>query len=105
MARALGDYGASALLSVAGALKVSDRRERLMVGLAHLANHGAGEDVKRLESDPDPAIALAARQALVRRARMEAEDTAVRTQQPLRDNSPETRFSQAFFAEAARTVT
>ena len=93
-----------ALLNVAARLKVSERRERLMVGLAHLANHGAAEEVKRLESDPDPTIALAARQALVRRSRMEWEDTAVRTQQQLRDNSPETRFSQAFFAEAARGV-
>ena len=104
MARALGDFGPLALPAVAQAIQVSERRERLMLGLAHLANHGCSEDVKRLESDPDPGLALAARQALVRRARMELEDVAVRTQQPLRDNSPEARFSQAFFAEVSRVA-
>lgn len=104
MARALGDFGKIALSGVADALRSSDRRERLMLGLAHLANHGCAKEVKSLESDPDPGVALAARQALVRRARMEVEDDAVRTQQALRDNSPEARFSQAFFAEIARVA-
>jgi hypothetical protein len=104
MARALGDFGKVALSGVADALKASERRERLMLGLAHLANHGCAKEVKSLESHPDPGVALAARQALVRRARMEVEDDAVRTQQPLRDNSPEARFSQAFFAEIARVA-
>jgi HEAT repeat protein len=104
MARALGDFGKLALTPVAEALKRTERRERLMLGLVHLANHGCVEDVKSLESDPDPGVALAARQALVRKARMEAEDLAVRNAQPLRDNSPEARFSQAFFAEVARVA-
>jgi HEAT repeat protein len=101
MARALGDYGGPALAIVVRALPSSDRRERLMVGLAHLANHGCAEGLKNLENDPDSAVALASRQALARCARMEAEDVAVRTQLPLRDNSPETRFSQVFFATLA----
>jgi hypothetical protein len=102
MARALGDFGPAALRSVSKALKTSERRERLMVSLAHLANHGCQEEVKSLESDPDSTVALAARQAMARRSRMEWDDQAVRNQQPLRDNSPETRFSQVFYAEAAR---
>jgi hypothetical protein len=104
MVRALGDFGPVALSAVSEALKLSERRERLMVGLAHLANHGCASEVKNLETDPEPGVALAARQALVRRARMAAEDEAVRTQQRLRDNSPEARFSQVFFAEVARTA-
>jgi hypothetical protein len=96
LARALGDFGPLALPIVAQALVTSDRRERLMVALAHLANHGCAADVKNLESDPDPTIALAARQAMTRCARMEWDDQAIRTQQPLRDNSPEARFSQVF---------
>ncbi len=102
MARAVGDFGSPALRQVAKALKTSERRERLMVCLGHLANHGAGEEVKSLESDPDPTLALAARQAMARRSRMEWDDQAVRNQQPLRDNSPEARFSQVFYAEVAR---
>ena len=101
MARALGDYGSVALSIVVGALPSSERRERLMVGLAHLANHGCSEELKSLENDPDSSIALASRQALARCTRMQAEDIAVRTQQPLRDNSPEARFSQVFFATLA----
>ena len=102
MARALGDFGPEALPHVVAALPTSDRRERLMLGLAHLANHGCLEEVKSLESAPDPLVAGAARQALVRCARLYADDIAVRTQQPLRDQSPETRFSQVFFAALSR---
>jgi hypothetical protein len=98
LARAVGDFGQPALPVVARALGSSDRRERLMVALAHLANHGCAADVKSLETDPDPTIALAARQALTRCARMEWDDQAIRSQQPLRDNSPEARFSQVFHA-------
>jgi hypothetical protein len=101
MARALGDYGLVALAIVVGALPSSDRRERLMVGLAHLANHGCSEELKSLENDPDSSIAMACRQAMARSARIRIEDIAVRTQQPLRDNSPEARFSQVFFATLA----
>lgn len=104
MARALGDFGPEALPHVVAALPISERRERLMLGLSHLANHGCLEDVKSLESSPDPTVAGAARQALVRCARLYADDVAVRTQQPLRDQSPETRFSQVFFAALARGV-
>jgi HEAT repeat protein len=104
MARALGDFGLVALPAVVAALPLSERRERLMVGLAHLANHGCGEQVRQLENDPDPTVAMAARQALARCARMGEEDAAVRMQQPLRDNSPETRFSQVFFATLAGAI-
>jgi hypothetical protein len=44
---------------------------------------------------------MACRQAMARSARIRIEDIAVRTQQPLRDNSPEARFSQVFFATLA----
>jgi HEAT repeat protein len=102
MARALGDFGSAALRPVSRSIQSSERRERLMVGLAHLANHGSVEEVKTLETDPDPTVALAARQAMARCSRMEWDDQAVRNQQQLRDNSPETRFSQVFYAELAR---
>ena len=104
MARALGDFGSAALRGVSRSIQSSERRERLMVGLAHLANHGCAEEVKTLESDPDPTVALAARQAMARCSRMEWDDQAVRNQQQLRDNSPETRFSQVFYAELARAA-
>jgi hypothetical protein len=58
--------------------------------------------VESLEKDEDIVCAQAARQALARRSRMEWEDQAVRHQRSLRDNSPEARFSQVFFAELAK---
>jgi hypothetical protein len=104
MTRALGDFGPEALPHVVAAIPTSERRERLMLGLSHLANHGCLEEVKSLETAPDPAVAAAARQALVRCARLYNDDLAVRMQQPLRDQSPETRFSQVFFATLSRGV-
>jgi HEAT repeat protein len=102
MARALGEFGVPALSSVTAALLTSERRERLMVSLAHLANHGCLDEIQALEGHTDSTVALAARQALARRTRIDDEDQAIRTQQPLRDNSPESRFSQVFFAELTR---
>jgi hypothetical protein len=55
-----------------------------------------------MEKEDDAALALAAKQALARRSRMEWEDRAVRENGALRDNSPEARFSQTFFAEIAK---
>jgi hypothetical protein len=102
MARALGDFGPAALRPLTRALQSCGHRERLMLGLAHLANHGCLFEVENLEKDEDATAAMAARQALARRSRMEWEDQAVRQPRPLRDNSPEARFSQVFFGELAK---
>ena len=66
-----------------------------------IANHGGGTDVENLENYPNTTVATAARQALTRRERMNVEDRAVRQNGSLRDNSPEARFSQGFYAAAA----
>jgi hypothetical protein len=98
VARAIGELGAPAVESLAAAFASATRPERLMLALAHAANHGAAQEVESLESSSNEALASAARQAAARRARMAEEDRAVRGGGSPRDNSPETLFSQAFYA-------
>jgi HEAT repeat protein len=98
LARALGDFGMAALRALARGIHNSARRERLMVALAHLANHGCLSDLENMERDPDAVLALAARQALARRSRLQWEDQAVRKGGTLRDPSAEARLSQALYA-------
>lgn len=104
IARAFGDFGAPALRSVVRVLPTSTRQDRLVLALAHLANHGSAREVEKLENDPDAAIAQAARKAMARRARMEWEDLSVREQRTLTDASPAARLSQAFYAEASKVA-
>jgi hypothetical protein len=104
MARAFGDYGAPALRSVVRALPTSSRPDRLVLALAHLANHGCAREVEKLENDPDSTVAQSARKAMARRARMEWEDLSVREQRTLTDASPAARLSQAFYAEASKVA-
>jgi hypothetical protein len=98
LARALGDFGLAALRALARGIHASSRRERLMVALAHLANHGCLQDLENMERDQDTVLALAARQALARRSRLHWEDEAVRRGGTLKDASPEARLSQALYA-------
>ncbi|MGD8859199.1 MAG: hypothetical protein PVI30_04250 [Myxococcales bacterium] len=98
IARAIGELGAPAVESLAAAFASATRPERLMLALAHAANHGAADEVESLENSTSEALASAARQAAARRARMGQEDRAVRGGGTPRDNSPETHFSQAFYA-------
>jgi hypothetical protein len=97
LARALGDFGMAALRALSRGIHNSARRERLMVALSHLANHGCASDLENMERDPDAVLALAARQALARRSRLQWEDQAVRKGGTLRDPSPEARLSQALY--------
>jgi len=98
LARAIGDFGLAALRALARGIQNSQRRERLMVALAHLANHGCNQDLEKMERDPDTVLALAARQALARRSRLHWEDEAVRRGGTLKDATAEARLSQALYA-------
>jgi len=85
-------------------LPTSLRQDRLVLALAHLANHGSAREVEKLENDPDAAVAQAARKAMARRARMEWEDLSVREQRTLTDSTPAARLSQLFYAEASKVA-
>jgi HEAT repeat protein len=103
LARALGDFGLAALRALARGIHASARRERLMVAFAHLANHGCLQDLEKMEQDQDAVLALAAKQALARRSRLQWEDQAVRKGGTLHDASPEARLSQALYAAREQT--
>jgi len=102
IARAMGDFGAFGVRSVVRSLPGASKPERLMVVMAHLANHGAAKDVETLENDTDQEVAMAARKAMARRSRLEWEDLAIRQQRTLTDSSPAARFSQGFYAELSK---
>jgi hypothetical protein len=102
IARAMGEFGPSALRTVARAVQGARHPERFVQALAHLANHGSAKDVENLENDPDAALADAARRAMARRSRMEWEDLAIREGRTLTDNNAPARFSKVFYAEVAK---
>jgi hypothetical protein len=104
IARAFGDFGAPALRNVVRVIPTATRPDRLVLALAHLANHGCAREVEKLENDAEADVAQAARKAMARRARMEWEDLSVREQRTLTDASPTARLSQAFYAEASKVA-
>jgi hypothetical protein len=104
LARAIGDFGPAALRMVLRTIPGSARPERLVSALAHLANHGSAKEVEKLENDPAPEIAAAARKAMAKRSRMEWEDLAVRGQRTLGDADPAALLSQAFYAEVTKVA-
>jgi HEAT repeat protein len=102
IARSLGEFGPSALRTVARAVQGARNPERFVQALAHLANHGSARDVEILENDPDMGLADAARRAMARRSRMEWEDLAIREGRTLTENTAPARFSKVFYAEVAK---
>jgi hypothetical protein len=102
LARAFGDFGPACTRTVERAIPAATRPDRLVLVLAHLANHGAIKEVERLENNPDSDIAQAARKAMAKRSRMEWEDLAVREQRTLGDSEPAALLSQAFYAEVTK---
>jgi hypothetical protein len=104
LARAFGDFGPASLRMVVRAIPGATRPDRLVLALAHLANHGSAKDVEKLENDPDSNIAHVARKAMARRSRMEWEDLAVRGQRTLGDSDPAALLSQAFYAEVVKVA-
>jgi hypothetical protein len=104
VARAFGDFGPASLRMLVRAIPGATRPDRLVLALAHLANHGSAKDVEKLENDPDSNIAHAARKAMAKRSRMEWEDLAVRGQRTLGDSDPAALLSQAFYAEVVKVA-
>jgi hypothetical protein len=104
LARAFGDFGAGSTRTVVRAISGANHPERLVLALAHLANHGSVKEVENLENNPDSDIAQAARKAMAKRSRMEWEDLAVREQRTLGDSDPAALLSQAFYAELTKVA-
>jgi HEAT repeat protein len=100
IARALGEYGLSALRKVTRSLKgTKGPDQRFVIALAHLANHGCLQQVQKLKEESSLRIASAARKAIAQRPRIEWEDQALREQRPLSGESDAMKLSRAFYAE------
>jgi hypothetical protein len=104
LARALGDFGSTAVSAVSQAIPGSARGERWVLALAHIANHGAAKEVEKLENNADAAVAAAARKAMAKRSKIEWEDLAVREQRSLGEAEPAAQLSQGFYAELAKVA-
>jgi hypothetical protein len=105
LARGLGEFGSSAFKRVISAFRGENGPEdRLVLVLAHLANHGCAGQLESLQKDPNPWIASAARRANAQRSKVEWEDSAVRTQKKLGKASAAALRSQLFYAELSKVA-
>ncbi len=80
VARALGDIGAQAVMPLAARLREvdDDRRERVVLALAHVAAHGVKGPVEMLAAGRDKQVADSAQQALSLTASVHEGDEAMR---------------------------
>jgi hypothetical protein len=101
IARALGEFGSSASRRVITALRESKGADqRFVLTLAHLSNHGCLKEIEKLQKDPTPRMASAARMAIAQRSKVQWEDLAIREQGKIADDEPAARLSQLFYSKA-----
>jgi hypothetical protein len=102
IARALGEFGPSALRRVVVLLRESrGPDQRIVLVLSHLANRGCEKEVEDLEKDLNPRVASATRKATAQRSNVEWDDLAVRGKGVLTDETPAAGLSHIFYSEAA----
>ncbi len=101
IARALGEFGASASRRVISALRAGKGADqRFVLALAHLSNHGCDREIEKLQKDSNSRVAAAARTAVAQRSKVQWEDLAIREQGKIADESPIARLSQLFYSKA-----
>ncbi len=100
IARAIGEFGPSAVRTVVRALSESRSGDaRFAQALAHLAIHGAVTDVRKQEHAADARLAKVARDAAARVSRVKWEDAIVRDGGALPEPNPEAELAQEFYRE------
>jgi len=100
VARAIGEFGPSAVRTVTRAAQESRSGDaRFAQVLAHLAIHGALGDVRKQEHASDGRLAKIARDASARVSRVKWEDAIVRDGGALPEPNPEAELAQDFFRE------
>jgi hypothetical protein len=106
IARALGEAGPPAVMSVVSRLRgrSEEAHHRVAWALAHIAARGARQPVETLAQGRDPVAAEVARKALELEARACDDDSAVRGDATPRDQTVNRAFSRKFF-QAANAVT
>jgi hypothetical protein len=108
VARAIGEVGSGAVMSLAARLREGrgepispDRRERIAWALAHVAAHGSSSPVEALAHGRDAGAAQAAKRALDLASSAKSNDAEVRGATSSREYTVNRAFSRRFF-EAMR---
>jgi hypothetical protein len=103
IARAVGELGGGAVMSLAARLRdaAPDRRERIAWALAHVVARGGRGPVETLASGRDSVAAHAARRALELADQARDNDAEVRGAAPPRDQTVNRAFSRRFFEAMA----
>lgn len=99
IARAVGEFGGSAVMSLVSRLRDQDDRgrERLAWALAHVAARGGRDPVETLSRGRDPVAAGVARHALELAPLAGSDDRTVRGPEAPRDQTVNRAFSRKFF--------
>jgi hypothetical protein len=100
VARAIGQVGAGAVMSLLSRLAKSNHeeaRERVAWALAHVAARGGASHIQTLTGGRDPVAAGVARHALELADLAASDDVAVRGQTAPRDQTVNRAFSRRFF--------
>jgi hypothetical protein len=105
IARVYGSFGNASFRTLAQKLQDPKApRERYVLTLAHLANHGCDKQVEALEKDAEPRVASMALEARQRRDEARRADEAVSGRRPLDGSDPVLAFSRRFAQELEGTA-
>ncbi|MBX3275109.1 MAG: hypothetical protein KF729_32895 [Sandaracinaceae bacterium] len=100
VARVLGGFGQAGLRTIARQLKDPKApRERYILTLAHLANHGCDKQVDKLTKEERASVAAMAVEALTLRQEARTVDDRARGDKKLPSRDPVLEFSRRFYAE------
>ncbi|MCB9598260.1 MAG: hypothetical protein H6719_36440 [Sandaracinaceae bacterium] len=100
VARVLGGFGQASQRTVARQLKdPKGPRDRYILTLAHLANHGCEKQVDKLTKEERASVAAMAVEALTLRQEAKTIDDRARGDKPLPKKDPVLEFSRRFYAE------
>jgi hypothetical protein len=100
VARVLGAFGQASQRTVAMQLKdPKGPRERYIMALAHLANHGCDKQVDKLTKEERASVAAMAVEALTLRQEAKTIEDRARGEKKLPKRDPILEFSRRFYAE------
>lgn len=99
LARAIGEVGPAAVMSLATRLKQQrgEGQDRIAWALAHVAAHGGQRQIQTLAEGRDPVASKVARRGLQLTAEAQSDDDQVRGAAPARDQTVKRAFSRRFF--------
>jgi len=100
VARVLGGFGTASQRTISRQLKdPKGPKERYILTLAHLTNHGCEKQVDKLSKDERPSVATMAVEALTMRQEARTIEDRARGDKKLPKKDPVLEFSRRFYAE------